>query len=78
MTGTYLDVLAETRRVIVSGRFGVTESFKYRVGGQNLSFDFAGLVKRRLGLGLAFGGGRVDGGEITHDEFGLGVDEHQH
>ena len=74
MHGTYLDILPETRGVVVTRRLGVTERLEDGVGSQNLALDLAGLIQRCLGLS-GFGSGRIDRSEITHDELGLEEDE---
>ena len=68
---TYLDILAETRGVVITSGLCVTESLENGVGGQYLPFDFAGLIKGNLRFCLVLCGWRVDGRKVPHDEFGL-------
>ena len=67
---SYLNIFTESRRVVVTSRFCVTKRFEYRICGENLTFDLAGLVEGGLRLATALVVGRVYRGEITHDELG--------
>jgi hypothetical protein len=64
----YLNVLAETGRVVVPSRLGISKRFKNWVGGKDLTLHFAGFIKR-LCLGLRNVG--IYGGKVPHDELGL-------
>ena len=68
---TYLDVLSETRRVVITGSLRITECFEYRIGCKNLALYFARLIKRDFGLGLSLDFGRIHRSKVTHDVFGL-------
>ena len=68
---TDLDVFSKTGRVIVSCGFGIPKSFEDGIGCEDLSFDLTRVIKRKLGFRLGISIGRVNGGKIAHDEFGL-------
>lgn len=70
-SSTNLDVLSETRGVVVSSCLGVTEGFEYGIGSKNLALYLARLVERDFGLGFDLCCGRIDGSEITHNVLGL-------
>ncbi len=72
---TNLDVLSETRGVVITSRLGVAEGFENGIGSENLSLYLARLVERDLGLGFDLCGRRVDGSEITHNILGLEANE---
>ena len=71
LDGTDLNVFSESGRVVVTGGLCISEGFKDRICCEDLSFDFTRLVKGKLGLGFGFRIWRIDGSQISHDEFRL-------
>ena len=70
-SSTNLDILPETRGVVVSSGLSITEGFEYGIRSENLPLHLARLIKGDFGLEFGFGGGRVDGSEVSHDVLGL-------
>lgn len=67
----YLDVFPKSRGVVVSRRLGISKCLKNGIRSENLTFNFAGIVEGELGFGFRSQVRRVDGRQVTHDEFGL-------